>query len=381
MFICISFFIWFELICDGLALPTLDDVSNDDGFGENIHISPDGQIWRSQQRRVDLDCPMNLTSYPFDTQSCTWLLGVYSEHAEEVHVQWRVGRDGLEDWEDACTAGWTPTGMSQQNLLQRWPSGNYSYAKATIELTRTNAGEIMISYFVTSIILVLVGFLGMFIDPSAMPARVGLGTIVILTTLSNYWSLLGRMPAGGNDTQPAWLARFLYASFIFNVVCFVEQIALNYARMAHKWAIDRETQRYGRVAPAEGAAIKAEEPVVTAESAAQQSTPSSAPAPADEAQAMRISRRRSISESIVAVAVEAPEQTERRMMVPFLKCLGHTLPRVEHWFRFVLPLAYLIVVVVFLSEVNYGRSWWARFEAMESMCVEGRRVVLAGAAT
>ena len=52
----------------------------------------------------------------------------------------------------------------------------------------------MDSYFITSIVLVFLGFLGMFIDPHSMPARVGLGTIVILAVLNNYWSLLDKMP-------------------------------------------------------------------------------------------------------------------------------------------------------------------------------------------
>ena len=345
-------------------------VANDDGYGENIHIYPDGKVWRSQQRRVELSCPMDLKEYPFDTQKCEWWLGVYSEHADKLEVSWCPGRDGLESWQHACTAGWTPTAMSMESVIQRWPSGNYSYAKATLELTRSNTGEIMISYFVTSIILVILGFMGMFIDPNSMPARVGLGTIVILTTLQNYWSLLGRMPAGGDDDQNIWLLRFLYTSFYFNVICFVEQILLNFAVMAHKWAVKRETlSQSGRVAPAEEARLKAEEPVV----ASQQRT-----APADEEETptptpIRMSRRRSFSESIAHVAVEAPE----RKMLPFLKGCGRVLPRVETWFRILLPLIYVIVVIVFLAEVNFGQTRWAKFESMGSRCEKGFRVKMA----
>ena len=64
-------------------------------------------------------------------------------------------------------------------------------------------------------------------------------------------------------------------------------------------------------------------------------------------------------------------------MLPFLKGCGRVLPRVETWFRILLPLVYAIVVIIFLAEVNFGQTRWAKFESMGSRCVKGFRVKMA----
>lgn len=117
-------------------LEEISGVSASDGYGEVINIYPDGSVWRSQQRKVVLACPINLGHMPFDTQTCHWLMGMYADRADEVTVQWKDGRPGIEGWEVACPSLWLPIAARQEDTTVSYPSGNYSYAESEIDFIR-----------------------------------------------------------------------------------------------------------------------------------------------------------------------------------------------------------------------------------------------------
>ena len=113
-------------------LEEISGVTGSDGYGEVINIYPTGAVWRSQQRKVVLACPINLALMPFDTQTCHWLMGIYSDRQEEVEVQWKAGRAAIEDWETACPTLWLPIAQRQENKIFTFPSGNYVHATTAL---------------------------------------------------------------------------------------------------------------------------------------------------------------------------------------------------------------------------------------------------------
>merc|ERR1719272_16366 len=122
--------------------------------------------------------------------------------------------------------------MSQVRTVTAWPSGNHSYAVADLKFTRRSTSYVL-SYIVPAILLVLISCLGFFIDPAAVPARVTLGIVAILAVATNFISLHASLKGAGGDK--VWLFRFVFGSYLFNVVAFFELVMVNYGLQAEKW--------------------------------------------------------------------------------------------------------------------------------------------------
>ena len=68
----------------------------------------------------------------------------------------------------------------------------------------------MLTYVGTAVVLVLMSFAGMFINPAATPARVALGVITILSVWTNFLGLMRTVP-DGIVVMNVWLLHFLSA--------------------------------------------------------------------------------------------------------------------------------------------------------------------------
>ena len=213
-----------------------------DGLAESFAVYPNGQIWRSEQRKAKIGCKLDLSLMPYDTQNCTFRMGVYTEQAHELSLRWREGGDAFDAWRSsaACATAWSATGLRQRNEIKLWPSGNYSYAHANLLFTRS-PGELkqQMGAFRLAWLLVLLSYLGFFINPTATPARVALGIITILATLSNITALYAKLPPGSGDS---WLQRFTILCLYFNLSAFIEQIAVNFGMQANNYVLATEQQ-------------------------------------------------------------------------------------------------------------------------------------------
>ena len=214
--------------------------------GELLKVYPNGDVFWSRQVAFVLSCPFarNLGRLPFDTQSCTFLMGMYAETAAEVQVRWRPGATALSNWDGACLAEWQLTDHRQEDLLQVYTSANYTYAQASLDFTRKPTLYLLI-YFMPALFTVCISYLGFFIDPNATPARVALGMLCLLVVMTNYVSLARSLPP---TASPPWLARFALSSFIFNVVAMVEQVAVSFGFSAKKW-LDVQHASLGKALP------------------------------------------------------------------------------------------------------------------------------------
>ena len=249
-----------------LELPDLT-MGVSDGKGEMFTVSGGGEVLWSRQASFTIACKMNLERLPFDTQPCGLLAGLYSQRAEQVQLVWRdpAKYEALANWGGTCLAGWVATSLVQNNELQSFTTGNFTYARATIALTRVPHS--MMLNFITSVIMVFISCLGFLIDPANAPARVTLGVVrqsthwfiwnagvgvrssltlsrmvsplarvtrqvTLLVVLQNYISLSSNTP---RDVSASWLGRFTLVSFLFNIAIFAEQILVNFGLQAQQW--------------------------------------------------------------------------------------------------------------------------------------------------
>jgi len=214
------------------------------GTGELLKVYPDGSVWWSRQTSFVLSCPVDADALPFDTQKCVFLMGMYAETAAEVVLRWKPDATALSNWNRACLAEWYPTSSTQEDIFQTYASGSYTYARAELDFSRTPQ-RYMLSYFLPSVIMVAVSYLGFYIDPHSTPARATLGMLCLLVVMTNFVSLNESLPP--TPSLP-WLTRFALGSFVFNAIAMIEQVLVSFGLNARAW-LEEQRGRLGQSLP------------------------------------------------------------------------------------------------------------------------------------
>jgi len=80
-------------------------------------------------------------------------------------------------------------------------------------------------HFLPTICLVLLSYASFFIDFKAVPARVTLGIIPILTAFHGAGYVLQNIP---KFSHSAWIVEFLFVSLLFNIGAMIEYVVVIY---------------------------------------------------------------------------------------------------------------------------------------------------------
>ncbi len=210
-----------------------------EGDGYLLEVYPDGSIWTSKRARLKMRCKFHFGNFPYDSQSCPFELGFYSQTASEAVLKWcdetvsgcTVGKDGetaLVNVAGKRSAEFDYGVPLQTDKLLVYSTSNYTYARADIPLTRdaTQYGE----YVGRFTLFVFLSYLGFWINPAAAPGRIALALLMILIPYTLYGVLASRLPA---VTYPVWLKDVLSEAIYFNIIAFVEYACVNFGMQVH----------------------------------------------------------------------------------------------------------------------------------------------------
>ena len=211
----------------------------DSGTGELLEVYPDGSLWWSRQVSFELSCSFvsAIDRLPFDTHACTFLMGMYADNTADSIVRWKEDAVALQNHDDnACMQEWYVTSFAQEDVLQVYSVGNYTYAKATLSFSRSP--DVLIqTYLLPTLLMVLCGFCGFFIDPRATPARVALGMLAIVVAANNYVNLSKAVPV---SPQPAWLLRVVLGCLYFNAYGMLNVVIVSFGILSAKWLKEKQ---------------------------------------------------------------------------------------------------------------------------------------------
>ena len=378
------------------------DQSPTDGLGENFMISPDGSVSRSQQREFTIACSMDLKLMPFDTQTCTFTIALYSSTASDVILTWKANESAFPNLLEPTIAGachknkqWFPVAVEQRDLLQTFTqvSGatTYSGAEARVTFVRGAPWALFRQYFVISIFLVILSYSGSWINPAATPARVALGIITVLAVVTMMNSLSAQLPA---DVM-TWLTEFQLTSLYFNLICFIEQVAVNWGMVCNAWlkaeeakikaekeaqeaeeggkkadeaATDNDDSRVDMKKECATAGLEEPEDKGVLNMGAAGATPKQVEVTIGATQRKPSSLKRAATATLNKTAAVVRSKQERimaKLTMPVLRCFA-PLRNLDFYLRIIFPFVYIPIILAHLSLVNFGRDWWARISAAES---------------
>ncbi|XP_041360161.1 glycine receptor subunit alpha-3-like isoform X2 [Gigantopelta aegis] len=143
-----------------------------------MHVYPNGTIFFSIRVSMTLSCDMQLQKYPFDSQTCMMILESYGYSTKNVLFKWHdepvIKRDDLSlpqfelrEWlSNDCT--------------KTYVSGNYTCIVVKFNLARSY-GYFVAQVYVPSVLIVILSWVSFWLDIDAVPARISLGLLTVLT--------------------------------------------------------------------------------------------------------------------------------------------------------------------------------------------------------
>lgn len=143
-----------------------------------MHVYPDGTIQFSMRVTGTFSCEMDLRKYPFDTQECKLEFESYGHSTENLKFIWRS--DAVTVAEGIELPQFTLKNFKEFNCDRDIYGIIYPCIGVSFILARSY-GYYIIQIYVPSLLVVLLSWLNFWLDCEAVPARISLGLLTVLT--------------------------------------------------------------------------------------------------------------------------------------------------------------------------------------------------------
>jgi len=189
-----------------------------------VRVNYTGECYSSVVTQYTLDCPMEVSKFPYDTQMCPIQLESWLHNAELISLIPTGTAGGLlspsaKDLEFALIDG----GYAAKYHV---PIFGAEYITTEYYLKLERYPEFYVYYVVIpTVILGYITFFGMFIDRKAAPARVGLGVTTCLTQAALRIPVAQYTPVSREGT---WLGWFQTVGLLFCAMGVLEYCIVNY---------------------------------------------------------------------------------------------------------------------------------------------------------
>ncbi|KAL4230217.1 Glycine receptor subunit alpha-3 [Mactra antiquata] len=143
-----------------------------------MHIYPEGRVQYSIRISATLKCEMDLRKYPLDSQRCAVVMESYGYSTENLMFYWHPTP---YEKDPRLTVSQFFLGNFENLRCQNQYNGvNYSCVVLEFEVTRS-LGYYLIQVYVPSILIVILSWVSFWLDIDAVPARISLGLLTVLT--------------------------------------------------------------------------------------------------------------------------------------------------------------------------------------------------------
>ncbi|KAK2171637.1 hypothetical protein NP493_1046g00084 [Ridgeia piscesae] len=202
-----------------------------------IHLAPDGLVLYSQRVTLTLACTMKLKKYPLDNQTCGIQLGSYGFTTKDMMIQWWPVKP-IQKPDDIKLSEFNWVKTESGLCMERYTTGNFSSIYVSFSFERELQYYIIQTYIPTLLVVVL-SWLSFWIDESAVPARVSLGILNVLTMTSMATSVNQQLPRVSYiKAIDVWMS----VSLVFVVGALLEFAVVNILR---RRSMVKETSRPG----------------------------------------------------------------------------------------------------------------------------------------
>ncbi|BFZ14997.1 hypothetical protein BsWGS_18036 [Bradybaena similaris] len=178
-----------------------------------MHLYRDGTIYYSMRLSMLLSCHMRLQKYPLDIQSCPIKLASYGYTTENIVYLW-LERKPIDFVENLQLSQYTLVSHSLSNCTKTYKeTGSFSCVQADLILQR-DVGYYIIQVYVPSVLIVILSWVSFWLDVEAIPARISLGVLTVLTMTTQSSGARASLPRVSYiKAIDVWMAACLF--FVF----------------------------------------------------------------------------------------------------------------------------------------------------------------------
>ncbi|XP_063413932.1 glycine receptor subunit alphaZ1-like [Mytilus trossulus] len=186
-----------------------------------MFLHPNGFVSYSLRVTGTFTCFMQLQTFPFDEQSCVLELESYGFSASTVSLRWMEPAMTLKD--GIVNSQFNIKASESYICDKEYPSGNYTCIGVNVNLKR-EYGFYLIQVYAPSALIVVLSWVSFWLNTDAIPARVSLGILTVLSVSTN-----GHFSVGLTQR-----VSYVRAIDVWNVVCllFVFGAMIEYAYVA-----------------------------------------------------------------------------------------------------------------------------------------------------
>lgn len=159
-----------------------------------VLLYADGTVHTSRRLSFNSFCPMKMRFYPFDIQECNLSVETYSYNKDYVNLHW----DGVKGDDKNLYI----QDFSRVKILlyqEREASslyGKFNRLTMSLKLYRNLALHVLRDFF-PCILIVMLSWVGFWIDDNSIPARVSLGITTVLTIVTFTNNVKKNSPSAG----------------------------------------------------------------------------------------------------------------------------------------------------------------------------------------
>ncbi|XP_069133671.1 glycine receptor subunit alpha-2-like [Argopecten irradians] len=192
-----------------------------------MHLYEDGRIIYRLRVSVTAACPMNLHRYPFDSQICSLYFQSFAYTRNRLRFKWRdnnpvrtnayltLPQFDLDNHDVSDCTGYGTDDMS---------GANFTCIQLNLHLTRS-LGFYMIQVYIPTILIVLLSWVSFWLSIDAVPARISLGILTVLTITTQRTNSVSSMPpvsyVKALDVWMAMCLLFVFAALLEYPVVYV----------------------------------------------------------------------------------------------------------------------------------------------------------------
>ncbi|XP_050412045.1 glycine receptor subunit alpha-2 isoform X2 [Patella vulgata] len=203
-----------------------------------IRLETDGSILYSQRLSVTLQCFMELHNFPLDYQKCAIEMESYSYSTDQLYFIWSLDRGSLNVQDNAFIPDFTIIDVTSNDCTSTYATGSFTCLKAEVALKR-EIGFYITQTYIPSILIVILSWASFWIDHEAVPARISVGLLTVLTITtqsSGARSQLPRVPY--IKSIDVWMAVCLV--FVFGA--YMEYAVVTVLSRRHRKAADKRSK-------------------------------------------------------------------------------------------------------------------------------------------
>ncbi|KAL4230129.1 ligand-gated ion channel [Mactra antiquata] len=142
-----------------------------------LHIYKDGVVKYRSRLTLTASCPMKLHKYPMDRQICSLLLQSFAFSSNRLMFRWNE-KDPVRLNPHLELPQFTPYRLETENCTHFGDEN--TCLQMDIYLER-NIGFYMIQTYIPSVLIVMLSWLSFWLNVDAVPARISLGILTVLT--------------------------------------------------------------------------------------------------------------------------------------------------------------------------------------------------------